>query len=183
MAVKGKVINNPYTGQSIKFLQTSKDTHGSMLEMESSFEPYSRPPAPHYHPFQEEEFKVISGELTVQINGLIKSVKAGETLVIPKSTVHSMWNCSAGKTVVNWKVTPALNTENLFETGMGLAMSGRAGKDGMPLLLQGILLADRYSSEYRLARPGYRIQKIVFTILKPLALTVGYKAVYKEYID
>jgi quercetin dioxygenase-like cupin family protein len=183
MAYPGKEINNLKTGQSIRFIQTAKDTQGQLLEMESSWKPFSKEPAPHFHPRQEETFTVISGEITVRINGEVIRLAAGEQLFIPKNTVHSMWNSSAAKAVVNWKVAPALETEDLLETATGLANDGKTNKDGTPSLLQAALLMERYKEEFRLAKPSPFIQTLVFTSLRPFAMMAGHKCYYPEYID
>ena len=183
MAHKNKIISNSTTGQSIRFIQTAKETAGRLLEMESSYEPASLEPVAHYHPSQEEIFTVITGELTVRLSDELFQLKEGERLVIPKNTVHSMWNASPARTVVNWKVMPALDTENFLETAMGIAANGRLNKKGMPPFLQTILLADKFSPVFRLARPAFALQKIIFLLLKPVALLMGYKAVYKQYLD
>jgi quercetin dioxygenase-like cupin family protein len=183
MAYQGKILTNPYNGQALKFLQTAKDTKGKMLEMESTWQPHSKEPAAHYHPYQEENFAVITGELTVKINGLKRTLKAGDHLHIPINTVHAMWNESAGKTVVNWKVFPALNTENFLEMGMGLASDGKLNKNGMPPILQSALMANKYAKVFRLAHPPFLIQKILFTILSPFGYLAGYRSSYRQYID
>jgi mannose-6-phosphate isomerase-like protein (cupin superfamily) len=183
MAYKNKVIHNPVTGQIIRFLQTSCDTEGQLLEMESSFAPHSMEPVEHYHPKQHETFVVVEGSIHVRLNGKIKVMKAGEELEIPAKTSHAMWNAGTTRAVVNWKVQPALCTEYFLETGMGLAAQGKVNKKGRPCIWQTALLAIGYQHVFRLARPGYLVQKLVFGILSPLAKLKGYKAVYQEYID
>jgi mannose-6-phosphate isomerase-like protein (cupin superfamily) len=135
MAIKNKIIINTVTGQQIKFLQTRKDTNGSLLEIESSYRGHSDEPAPHYHPNQDETFTMISGTLTVRLNGTLKVLKPGDSLSIPRNTIHSMWNNSDTTAVVNWKIEPALNTEYFFETATGLANDKKTNKSGMPNLL------------------------------------------------
>jgi quercetin dioxygenase-like cupin family protein len=183
MAYSNKVISNPQTGQSIKFLQTSKDTGGRLLEMESTYRSRSQEPPLHYHPVQSEVFTVLQGELTVLMNGEKKLFRAGQQLSIPPGCRHAMWNESDGTTTVNWKVIPAMETEYLLETGMGLAFNGKTKKNGMPPLLQVVVMADSFGKVFRLAKPPYAVQKLLFTVLKPVALLAGYKARYKEYID
>ena len=183
MAYPGKEIRNSKTGQSFKFIQTAKDTQGLLLELESSWKPFSKEPPPHFHPYQEEAFTVISGELTVRINGRIKKITEGEQLFIPKNTIHSMWNTSGKQAVVNWKVMPALETEELLETTTGLANDGKTNKNGVPPLLQAALLMERYKEEFQLAKPSKMLQKLIFSSLRPIALMAGYKEQYKEYID
>jgi len=92
MAIKNKLICNPVTGQDIKFLQTNGDTAGTLLEIETTYNAHSKEPAAHYHPYQTEDFRVITSELTVRINGQLKILKPGDSLHIPAYQVHAMWN-------------------------------------------------------------------------------------------
>ncbi len=183
MAYKNKLISNYKTGQDIRFIQTSKEKNGELLEMEASFRPYSREPLPHYHPAQTEEFKVVAGEITVRQNGKVKVYRAGESFQIPANTVHSMWNHAGQKAVLNWKVFPALKTEYFLETVTGLANDGRTNDEGIPSVFQIALLFKHYSTVFRLSKPGFFVQKMIFTILGPFAKILGYKAVYRRYLD
>jgi quercetin dioxygenase-like cupin family protein len=183
MAVANKIIRNPHTGQLIRFISTPKETGGEFLEMESTFNPRSKEPPPHYHPKHAEDFSVILGEITVRLNNKVIRLAEGKSLHIPKNTVHSMWNSSDKKTVISWKAKPALNFDNFLEITMGLAASGKTGPDGKPVFLQSILLADKYSDVYRLSNPSFIIQKILFKILTPVAYLSGYRSTYKDYID
>lgn len=183
MAYKGKIIDNKKTGQQIKFIQTADDTGGELLEMESLFQPHSTEPIPHYHPLQEEYFTVLEGKITVRTNGQLRVLKQGDKLQIKKGQVHSMWNPSAQKARVSWKVFPASETEYFLENGIGIANNMKTNKQGMPDLLQIALLAKRFSHVYRIVNPPYFFQKIIFTILAPLSRLAGYRSCYKEFVD
>lgn len=183
MAIKNKIIRNPKTRHDIQFLQTRKDTNGKLLEMEATYNEHSKEPAAHFHPFQVEDFEVITGELTVRIDGQLKVLKQGDTLHIPVNKVHSMWNNSDSKTIVNWKVQPAMDTENLLETVSGLANEGKTNDEGMPNILQVALMAIKYQNVFRLAKPPFAVQKILFIILTPFAYLFGYKPSYPKYFD
>lgn len=184
MAYKNKTIQNPMTGQVIKFLQTNKDTNGQLLEMESTWLPESKEPPAHYHPYQDELFTVITGEITIRLDGEeTHTLQAGDFMKIPRNQVHCMWNASSHKTIVNWQVRPALNTELLLETLCGLASDGKTNKRGKPGMLQVALIASKFSRELRLVKPAYGIQQAVFSVLRPFALIAGYKAVYDKYLN
>ena len=183
MAYKNKYISNTRTGQSYRFVQTARDTSGKLLEMESTFRPGSPEPAPHYHPHQTEDFTVMAGELTVRMEGQLIRLKAGDTLRVPPNTVHSMWNASATLATVNWQVKPALETEFFFETITGLINEGHVGPNGRPPLLQSTLLANHFSSVFRLAKPSYALQRAFFSIISPIARLVGYRATYDRYLN
>lgn len=183
MAFPGKKISNPYTGQSILFLQTAAETAGALLEMETIYTPHSKEPVAHFHPSQEELFTVISGSLTVKLGDDTITLTPGQQLHVPKNTVHAMWNNSPKTTIVNWKTMPALQTEYFLENAMGLASDGKINSNGMPSLLQVALMANRYSAEFRLSKPSPLLQQLIFGLLRPFALMAGYKASYREYID
>ncbi|MBS4066924.1 MAG: cupin domain-containing protein [Chitinophagaceae bacterium] len=183
MAYKNKIISNPVTNQTIKFLQTAKDTAGSLLEMQSTYVGKSKEPAVHYHPKQQELFTVLEGELSVVINGKKSILKKGDQLQIAANEVHSMWNDTDGTTVVNWKVWPALDTEYLLETATGLATDGKTNKDGMPDILQLSLTGVRFDHVFRIAKPPHTILIFLFYFLTPIARLLGYKSVYEKYID
>lgn len=183
MAVKGKVIANPVTGQQIRFIQTAGDTTGALLEMESTYAAGSKEPPPHYHPYQSEDFTILEGEMTVRMNGRLTVLKKGDQLHIPPNTVHSMWNNTSAAAVINWKVQPAMDTEYFFENAMGLANDGKTKADGMPVFLQVVSLAAKYSGTFRLAWPPYGLQRLLFGILRPVAYLAGYRSQYKKYID
>jgi quercetin dioxygenase-like cupin family protein len=183
MAYRGKEIVNPKTKQSIKFLQTGQDTDGLLLEMETTWLEHSKEPAEHYHPYQEEFFKVLEGEVTVKIHGQLKKLFKGDTLHIPRNTVHAMWNGSDNKAVVNWQVRPALEMENLLETVAGLAAEGKTNENGMPNILQVALMANKYANVFRLSKPAYFVQKALFLMLTPLAWLAGLRPTYEHYLD
>lgn len=183
MAYKNKTITNPITGQAIRFLQTTKDTNGALLEMETIYNAGSKEPPSHYHPLQSEDFAVLYGEVDVKINHKKIKLQAGETLHIPANTAHAMWNSSDGKAIVSWKVKPALETEYLLETITGLAIDGKTNASGRPGLLQTCLLMNKFSPVFRLSQPPYQVQRIMFDVLRPFALLRGLKAVYRKYID
>ena len=151
--------------------------------MEASFNPHSKEPAPHYHPQQAEDFTVIKGELTVRIDGKLKTLRQGDTLHVPTNKIHSMWNHSDEVTVINWKVRPALDTDHFLETAIGIANNGKTDNNGMPSILQVALLANKYNRVFRLAKPSFVMQKVVFMLLTPFAYLFGYRSTYKKYID
>lgn len=183
MAVKNKIIRNLKTGHQTKFLQTAKDTNGELLEMEATYHAHSTEPVAHYHPFQEEDFTILEGTLTVRIDGELRILKPGDTLHIPVNKVHSMWNNGDGMTVVNWKVRPAMTTEYFLETATGLFNDDKANSQGKLPLLQTALLANKYGPVFRLAKPPYWVQRILFFILAPIGYLMGYRARYEEYLD
>lgn len=101
MAYQGKVVENKFVGQTLKFIRTSTDTNGELLEIESTYPTKSKEPVAHYHPFQEQWFEVTEGELSIRLDGQIVTLKSGDKIHIPQIQVHSMWNNSGWIQVTN----------------------------------------------------------------------------------
>jgi quercetin dioxygenase-like cupin family protein len=183
MAYKNKEIRNAAAKMILKFLQTAADTNGSLLEIRATYDANSVMPVEHFHPMQDEDFTIISGALTVKMNGGVRNLKKGDNLYIPRNTLHSMWNNSSEIAVVNWQVKPALNTEHFLEEAAGFAGINEMKKKTKFSLLQSLWLASGYSREFRVPKPPLFIQKILFTLLLPIAYWKGYGSVTKKFID
>ncbi|KAA9339333.1 cupin domain-containing protein [Hymenobacter busanensis] len=183
MAYAGKTVQNPATGQSIRFIVTSQDSAGRVLEMESSYERRGPEPPAHFHPSQEERFEVLEGELRVRLDGQLRTLRTGEQLHIAPGQVHAMWNPSEDRTTVRWTTTPALRTEEFMESMFGLAQDGRVNAQGAPGLLHVAVLADEFAPEFRLANPPRWVQKVVFGVLRPLAQLAGVPPLVHQYVE
>lgn len=183
MAYPNKIIRQPHIRQTIRFLKTARDTGGELLEMESTYDAHSAEPPPHYHPQQAEDFRVESGAISVRIHRQIRILNAGDQLHIPANTVHAMWNHTRERSVVNWQVRPAMNTEYFLETMIGLANDGKTDDNGKPGLLQLALSVPYFAPVFRLTKPPYWLQRLLFTLLAPLARLSGRKPVYDTYLN
>jgi len=88
-----------------------------MLELESTWLPGGSPPRTHWHPTQSEQFEVLEGALTVEIDGQpVRVLRPSDPLQVPPRTAHRMWNASTEVTRASWLVTPAQRTEKMFRT-------------------------------------------------------------------
>ncbi len=174
-----KIIHNTKTGHEYIMRRTAKETNGERLEMEVTYCPHSHEPPAHYHPLQTEYFKLLSGEMSIRINGKLSILKAGDSLKVPPNTVHSMWNSGEQSAVMHWVVTPALDSEAFFETLAALGNAGETNEKGTPNLFQVALTMRHFSQAFRLAKPTFWVQKLVFGLLSPLARLLGYRPVYQ----
>jgi mannose-6-phosphate isomerase-like protein (cupin superfamily) len=153
MAKAGDMLENPFTGQTLAFRRTAADTDGELLEVESSWAGGGQEPPEHHHPRQEEHFEVLEGELRVRIDGHEQTVRAGETVVVPMATPHSMWNPGTGRARALWQTRPALRTEAFFELVWGLARTAKENPAESPGPDQAAALMREYEDEFRLGRP------------------------------
>jgi quercetin dioxygenase-like cupin family protein len=180
MAQAGDELISP-VGERLLFCKTARDTNGELLEIEAYYLAHSSPPPEHYHPNQEERFQVISGEIRAKIGKQVSTYQAGDEFIVPAGVPHWMHNVSDEEGHVIWQTRPALKTEDFFETIWGLARDGKTNAAGVPNLLQVAVIAQEYESEFRLTKPPYGVQKVLFSVLAPIGRLLGYKAKYAKY--
>lgn len=167
-------ITNKVTGQVVKFL-SSDDHAAGLLEMETSYMPFSAEPPVHYHPYQEEYFQVLEGELTVRLNGEVKIYREGAIIHIKQYVRHSMWNSGFKTTLVSWKVIPAMDTENFLRTMTWLSNNGETNAQGVPLLPSMVFLLRKYRKIFRLDKPPAFVLSILYVLLTPVFCLLHYK--------
>ena len=169
------------SGERLIFRKTGEETNGELLEMEAVYNPNSSRPPSHYHPYQEEQFRVLSGTFRVWRAGNEEVFEAGDEFSVPPGTPHAMHNVSDEEGRLLWQIRPAMRTQQLFETLWGLAADGKSGPDGVPNILQLAVILDEYRDELRPSRPPYFVQRLLFTPLAAFARRYGYRAKYERY--
>lgn len=177
MAKPGDVIVNPRTGQTMKFLKTSADTNGELLQIDCFNKPSSVKEPEHIHPFQENRFEIVSGSLTFCIAGVERQVNAGEVISIPPNVPHFFWNGSKEEAHYIQEFRPALHIEFFFHTLFDLASNGKLNRQGLPNLFYMAVFVPHFWNEIRVTRPPEIVQKILFRLLGPVGRFFGYGSV------
>jgi len=180
MAKPGDELVDPQGGRLV-FRQTAGSTGGELLEMEAYYEPNSELPPEHYHPNQEERFEVVTGIIRTIVDGQERSYHPGEDFTIPPGVSHAMHNVSDEEGHVIWQTRPALRTEMFHETIRGLSRDGKLSAGGTPDFLQAVVIAQEYNQEFRLKKPPYAVQWLLFAVLAPLGKLKGFRGRYPEY--
>ncbi len=119
------VLRNPFTGQTIRFIEESED----LLVMESTYEAGSPPAPAHLHPSQEERFTVLAGAVEVSVDGDPRTLREGDELIVPAGTPHEFGGHATEAGTVRWEVRPSLRTRRFF---LELFAALQAAADGVP---------------------------------------------------
>jgi hypothetical protein len=82
---------------------------------------------------------------------------------------------------IRGQISPALRTENFFETFFGLGKDGKTNRKGLPNLLQLAVLMREYEDEMRLAKPPFTIQRMLFAPLAVIGRVFGYRSRYAHH--
>jgi len=140
--------------------------------------PGTRVVGEHMHPALVESFSVQEGELTVLLDGRKSVLRAGERAEIEPGVWHDWWNEGDVAAIVRVEITPGERFVHMIETLFGLAREGHVNKRGMPHPLQLALFATEFSDVVVFRKPPAAVQRVLFSILAPLARRRGYRATY-----
>jgi mannose-6-phosphate isomerase-like protein (cupin superfamily) len=174
----GDSIVNPVTGERLVFRQTSRETGGEAVVIETYVQPNGFVAAAHMHPSQEERFQVLRGSVGFKVGGKTVVAGPGQRLTVPAGTAHKFWN--AGEDVAHFvcEVRPALQFESLIETMFSLAADGKTNRKGMPNPLRLAVIANAHFDTVRLPFPPAALQKLGLALGAPLGRLLGYTPVY-----
>ncbi len=180
MPTKGQTIINPTNGDFYEFLKTAKDTNGEQVAVKTILKSKGQIVPKHFHVLQDETFEVISGQLTVLLEGKSQVISAGEKITLPKNIPHNHYNNQEKPVTYIHTVTPALDFEFLVENLVGLAADGKS-KNGKFGLVQELVSLKYLDSKTYLADIPVGVQKVLMNTIAPIARLFGYRAVYKKY--
>ena len=180
MIKKGDTLVNVRTGQRMTFLKTWAETNGTQLKIECVSPVTPEREKLHYHPYQENRFTLTQGQLLFTIDGKEKLALAGDIISIPKNIPHSFYN--SGRTDAHYfqEFFPALKIDSLFESFFVLAKGGKLNKSGTPNIFRTALILLNFEKEIRLAAPNWKVLKVFFSLLAPIARLMGYKSFYES---
>ena len=183
MARAGDAVEHPLTGDRMVFSKTARDTDGELLRLDFFLKGGGPEAAAHVHSYQEERFEVLSGAARFRVRGQEgRDVGAGETIVVPAGTPHTLWNADEEEARLILEFRPALRTETLFENLFGLAQDGKVDPgSGLPGPLQMALILREFEDEIYLAGLPLLVQRALFGLLATVGGLLGYKARYPRY--
>jgi quercetin dioxygenase-like cupin family protein len=178
MVRSGDTIENPVTGERMVFLQTSAETNGEAVVIETTVQPGGFVAAAHVHPHQEERFQVLRGTVAFRAGREKVELGPGETITVPAGTPHKFWNAGDGEASFTCEVRPALQFEQLIETMFALAADGKTNRKGMPNPLRLAVIARAHFDTVRLPFPPVALQRLGLALGSPLGRLAGYGPTY-----
>lgn len=173
MDTTGSTFHNPVTKEWGRILIAAHETGGSHIVCELLAPPTARPPGEHLHPRQEERFEVLEGRLSYRVDGREGIAGPGEVLTVPPGTRHDWWNAGPGVARARVTVTPPMRFADAVVTVWGLAALGRTDGEGMPGLVDGLLLAEAFHREMLFTTPPPALVVTAARVVGPLARALG----------
>ena len=174
----GDSIENPVTGERIVFRQTSRETGGEAVVIETYVKPNGFVAAAHVHASQEERFQVLRGSVGFKVGGKKLVAGPGQRLTVPAGTPHKFWNAGEETAHFVCEIRPALQFESLIETMFSLAADGKTNRKGMPNPLRLAVIARAHFDTVQLPVPPAILQRLALGLASPLGRALGYEPVY-----
>ncbi|MER8184932.1 cupin domain-containing protein [Kitasatospora sp. NPDC094015] len=107
-AGQGRRFPGP-TGPAMTVKIDGAATGGAYSLIEYSHAPGAEGPPPHVHRRHEEAFRVLAGELTLDIDGRTVTLGPGEYAVVPRGAVHRPYNTGTAEVRFLFITSPALD--------------------------------------------------------------------------
>jgi quercetin dioxygenase-like cupin family protein len=171
MARAGDVVDVPMAGR-IVFRRTAAETDGKLMEFDFFLPVGHESARAHLHPYQEERFEVITGRVRGRVDDREYAKARGETAVMPRGVRHFWWNDGDEEAHLRVMVTPALRTEEFYETMAGLAV----GEEGIPSRLHGAVVMREFRNEFRPELFSDRKRQALVSVLAVIGRLRGYRA-------
>src|SRR5438876_1055880 len=124
-----------------------------------------------------EPFGIVSGRAKIRVGRRLLRARAGESVVVPRRTVHRLWNDGVDELHVLVEFRPALRTEEGFEQLFGLARDGKLSRRGFPHPLQLAVMAKAFRNEGRFPFVPVIVQRALIAPFAVLGTWLGYRAV------
>ncbi len=115
MLAPNQTLDMTPIGAVFHVAKTSQDTNGQSLEMQWELLPMSGGTPLHIHPSAKETYKVIEGQLEININGKWKLLQKDEEFTVPEGVPHTFRNPTSSITRVYNIHSPAMRFDEYFE--------------------------------------------------------------------
>jgi quercetin dioxygenase-like cupin family protein len=181
MSRAGQTIENKVTGERAVVITGTEETNGELIVVDLFLKRGAAVVGDHVHPPIEERFTVLKGKVGFRINGVDQIAPLNQTLVIRPGTVHDWWNAGDEEAHVRVEITPGARFEQAILNSFGLANDGKTNAKGMPHPLQLAVLGKEFQDVLLFTSPPPAVQKLMFTLLAPLARLMGYQGSYAKY--
>jgi quercetin dioxygenase-like cupin family protein len=99
----------------LTFLETGRDTDGTLLRVHVRLEPGGRVPR-HVHARQDERVEVLAGSVAVNFGSRTRTLHAGESIDVPRRKIHVVRNVGDDEARFLLEVRPARRMELAMRT-------------------------------------------------------------------
>lgn len=166
-----RIIECIQSGQTFVFSDEWNTTDGKVKQLSYKILP-KKTVAAHVHPASSQYFKVISGELTVKVNGKRQIIKAGEEVKTSIGAEHAQWNDGDIVAEVIEGYDPPVDIEPFFT----ILPHALKSKNIFKIMVF-------FSDFSYVVTSRWHIGKFIIWSLGRIGKALGYKSWYLKYIQ
>jgi len=172
MAATGDTLRMP-DGTSFSIIESAPDSGGKRIEFEITMAPGALGPPKHYHPIQDESWRVLEGELSVFVDNGWRTLAEDESLSIRRNTVHTLRNRSDGVVRFRDVHEPSLDFQDYIEA---LHRQAAAGKITSRMTPSTLIRASMILRQHRTTQlSASSAQRAAETLLSLVGRALGYR--------
>jgi quercetin dioxygenase-like cupin family protein len=161
-------------GTLFLIIESAAESDGERVEFEITMAPGALGPPKHFHPIQEESWKVLEGDLSVFVDNGWRTLSEGEALSIPPKTVHTLRNESDDVVRFRDVHVPALDFQNYIEALHRQVAKGAITSRMTPsTLIQGAMILRRHRTTQVSASAPQRAAEAALSLIGRI---LGYRA-------
>jgi mannose-6-phosphate isomerase-like protein (cupin superfamily) len=151
--------------------RSATDTRGELFEATNWIDAGMTGPPVHVHPTADESYEVLEGALDVCVDGVWKTVRAGESATAPAGVPHTLRNATSEPVRIVNIHRPALKFESFFREMHALIGQGKIKRlppkePGSAIYVA--MLFSKYPDEIRVVKPPNGVFKALATIGRAL---------------
>ena len=162
-------------GTRFLLTQSTRDSSGERVEFEITLQPGAPSPPIHFHPRQTEEWHVLSGTLSANIDGSWRELREGESLTMPPGQVHTLRNRTNDVVRVRDLHVPAGDFQEYIETLHHLSEAGKLKSlRHIPTLIHVSMLVTEHRRRQGQVTAS-RAQRIGESLLASVGTLLGYR--------
>ena len=150
-----RILNFGPTCMWWEITRSTADTGGAYFESVNVVAAGMGGPPVHAHPTAEESYAVTAGELEVYIDGVWRTLKAGESATVPAGVPHTLRNSSDAEVRLVNTHKPAMDFERFFRRLHAMIAAGQTSLPprGLGGLLRIAMLFDEHRQEIVSVKP------------------------------
>jgi mannose-6-phosphate isomerase-like protein (cupin superfamily) len=151
--------------------RSTTDTRGELFEATNWIDPGMTGPPVHVHPTADESYEVLEGALDVCVDGVWKTLRAGESATAPAGVPHTLRNATSEPVRIVNIHRPALQFESFFREMHALIGQGKIKRlppkePGSAIYVA--MLFSKYPDEIRVVKPPSPVFKALATVGRAL---------------
>jgi len=164
-SVSALVLTSRHTGEVLELRRVARAGQ-PCLELRGTLAPHRQGPPLHVHYAETEEFHVIAGTLSAEVNGLRIQARAGDSVVFPPGSAHRWWNDGDETLELGGYVTPVVDFDRFIHAAFDVLNNSPADRPS-PFYMTHLAWRHRRTQAVML------LPRPIQAVLVPLVVLVG----------